>query len=291
VFSLPVEMSGFYKKNIRYIEESAANPDRRRYIMPNEAPRHYIDLDDYGDSALQKIPRHWNKAVEKYGQDSLNAHGTLPWTIQSFYLQLKDAFLLKDPEKILRLSSDLGHYVADAHVPLHTTKNYDGQLTGQIGIHSFWESRLPELFSADYDFYTGKAHYISNVQLEAWKIIDHTHQAVDSVLNLEKKLSEKFSYQKFNFETLGKKTVKVFSHDYSKAYHDLLSGMVERQMRKSILMVGSLWYTAWIDAGQPDLKPLNNYKPSEEELKQREEELKNWKKERTKILRDTLHLH
>src|SRR5690242_16771149 len=140
-------MVPFYKKNIRYIEESAVNPDRRRYIAPDEAPRHFIDLDNYGDSAIFKLPRYWNQAVEKFGEDSLNAHGILPWNIQRVYLQLKDAFFIRNPDRILKLSADLGHYIADAHVPLHTTRNYNGQLTNQIGIHAFWESRLPELFS------------------------------------------------------------------------------------------------------------------------------------------------
>jgi len=277
VFTLPVEMITFYKKNIRSIEEDAVNPDRRRYINPDEAPRHYIDLDDYGDSAAFYLPKYWKEAVEKFGEDTLKAHGILPWNINRVYYELKDAFFVRDPEKILRLSADLGHYVADAHVPLHTTKNYDGQLTGQNGIHAFWESRLPELFSDQYDFFVGKAEHLDNVQLAAWKIITHTNQALDSVLRFEKQLSEKWGDKKFNFESQGRQTVKVFSEDYSKAYHQLLSGMVERQIRAAILMTGSIWYTAWVDAGQPDLKSLIDYKPSQEEIKKREEELKKWK--------------
>ncbi|MBS1486066.1 MAG: S1/P1 Nuclease [Bacteroidetes bacterium] len=291
VFTLPAQMSIFYKKNIRYIEEAAVNPDRRRYILPDEAPRHYIDLEEYGDSAVYKLPRYWKQAVEKFGEDSLQAHGILPWAIQLFYLRLKDALAIRDPEKILKYSADLGHYVADAHVPLHTTKNYDGQLTGQTGLHAFWESRLPELFYSDYNFYTGKAQYISNVSAEVWKTIAQTNQALDSVLRFEKLLSEKTGNNKFNFETKGKQTIKVFSYDYAKAYHDLLQGMVERQMRRSIWLTGSLWYSAWVDAGQPDLKMLINYKPSDEELKARVVELKKWKEERTKIFRDTLHAY
>jgi hypothetical protein len=165
VFTLPVEMIGFYKKNIQYISEASVNPDRRRYAVPEEAPRHYIDLDEYGDSAAYKLPRYWKEAVEKFGEDSLMMHGIVPWHIYRVYFQLKDAFLLKDPDRILRLSADIGHYIADANVPLHTTKNYDGQLTNQIGIHAFWESRLPELFFNEYDFYVGKAEHINNVQL------------------------------------------------------------------------------------------------------------------------------
>ena len=277
VFTLPVEMIGFYKKNIRSIEEDAVNPDRRRYIIPDEAARHYIDLDDYGDSAVFRLPKYWKDAVEKFGEDSLRSHGILPWQINRVYFELKDAFAVRDPDKILRLSADLGHYVADAHVPLHTTKNYDGQLTKQNGIHAFWESRLPELFYDQYDFFVGKAERLDNVQLTAWKIIAHTNQALDSVLQFEKQLSQKWGDKKFNFESQGRQTIKVFSADYSKAYHQLLSGMVERQMRAAVLMTGSIWYTAWVDAGQPDLKSLIHYKPSQEEIKMREEELKKWK--------------
>lgn len=60
----------------------------------------------------------------------------------------------------------------------------------------------------------------------------------------------------------------------------MLSGMVERRMRASVLMIGSIWYSAWVDAGQPDLKSLIDYKPSEEEIKMREEDLRKWKEEK-----------
>jgi hypothetical protein len=280
VFTLPTEMIGFYKKNIQYVSEAAVNPDRRRYAVPEEAPRHYIDLDEYGDSAAHKLPRYWKEAVEKLGEDSLMVHGIVPWHIYRTYFQLKEAFLLKDPDRILRLSADIGHYIGDAHVPLHTTKNYDGQLTDQVGIHGFWESRLPELFFNEYDFYVGKAEHIDNVQLAAWDAVVHANSALDSVLRLERQLFTKMGARKFNFEAKGKQTVKVFSLEYSKAYHQLLSGMVERQFRASVKMTGDVWYTAWIDAGQPNLKELIDYKPSEQELKRRMEELKKWREEK-----------
>lgn len=280
VFTLPPEMSGFYKKNLDYITDAAVNPDRRRYAVPEEAPRHYIDLDVYGDSAAYKLPRYWNDAVAKLGEDSLTKHGIVPWHLNRVYFQLREAFLLKDPASILRLSADLGHYVGDAHVPLHTTKNYDGQLTDQIGIHGFWESRLPELFFNEYDFFVGPARHINNVQLAVWETIAKTNQALDSVLRFEKELSVKMPTRKFNFETKGKQTVKVFSYEYAQRYHQMLNGMVERQFRASVKMTGDLWYTAWVDAGQPNLKELINYQPTEQELAQRREELKKWREER-----------
>jgi hypothetical protein len=285
VFTLPIEMIGFYKANIEYLTEASVNPDRRRYAVVAEAPRHYIDLDDYGDSALYKLPRYWNEAVAKFGEDTLVARGIVPWYINKMYFQLRDAFLLRDPEKILKTSADIGHYIADANVPLHTTSNYDGQLTSQIGIHAFWESRLPELFFDEYDFFVGKAAYKNNVQLAAWQAIAQANHALDSVLRLERELSLKVGDQKFNFETKGKQTVKVYSAAYAKKYHQLLSGMIERQMRRSIKLVGDIWYTAWVDGGQPDLQALIKYKPTEKELETRAAELKKWKQERLKDTR------
>jgi hypothetical protein len=278
VFTLPPDMIGFYKKNISYITEAAVNPDRRRYSVPEEAARHYIDLDRFGDSALYKMPRYWNAAVEKYSEDTLKAYGILPWHIQRMFLQLKEAFMVKDPARILRISAEIGHYIGDAHVPLHTTENYNGQLTGQEGIHGFWESRLPELYFEQYDFFVGQAVYLSNPQLEAWKAIESSHLALDSVLRYEKELAAKFGDKKYSFETKGKQTVKVYSRGYSRAYHEVLSGMVERQMRTCIRRIGSFWYTAWIDAGQPDIKFLIDYTPTEEELRKNREELEAWKK-------------
>ncbi|MBX2901084.1 MAG: S1/P1 Nuclease [Cyclobacteriaceae bacterium] len=282
VFTLPAEMAVFYKKNLQYLTEAAVNPDRRRYAIANEAPRHYIDLDDYGDSALYKLPRYWSQAVALWGEEELNARGILPWHIHRVYLQLKEAFLLKDPDRILRLSADLGHYVADAHVPLHTTRNYDGQLTGQSGIHGLWESRLPELFFEEYELYVGPATYLPNVQLAAWDFIKASNQAVDSVLWLERELATSQNESKFSFESKGKQTVKVYSESYAASYNKLLHGMVERLFRLSIKRTGDIWYTAWVDAGQPDLKKLIDYKPSAEELEKRKQELLLWREQTVK---------
>ena len=268
VFSLPPEMIGFYKKHISYIAEKAVNPDMRRYIIDAEAPRHYIDLDVYGDSAVYSLPRYWKDAVVRYGEDSLQDYGIVPWHIAAVKHWLTQAFLNRDVDAILRLSADLGHYVGDANVPLHTTENYNGQLTGQYGIHGFWESRLPELFFESYDLFVGKAEYESNPQLRAWEAVKDAHLALDSVLLFEKELTEKFDdSKKYSFEERGQTLVRVYSYGFSKAYHRRLNGMVERQLRKAIKMTADLWYTAWVDGGQPDLKNLVDIMPQDEELK------------------------
>ena len=290
VFTLPPEMIGFYKRHLDYIVAASINPDRRRYAVKDEAPRHYIDLDDYGDSALMKLPKYWRDAVDSLGEDSLNAHGIVPWYIPHMVHRLKEAFFLNDPEKILKYSAELGHYIADANVPLHTTKNHNGQLTGQHGIHGFWESRLPELFSGEYNFFVGRAEYVANPQERAWEAVSQAHQAVDSVLNEERILSINHANTKYNYETKGKQTVRVYAFDFSRRYHTRMNGMVERQMRASIKMIGDLWYTAWVDAGQPNLQRLIDYEPAEEERKRRQEELVQWRKQ-VYSSRDHEHSH
>ncbi len=277
VFTLPPEMIGFYKHHIDFITKTSVNPDKRRFSVVDEAPRHYIDLDHYGDSVLQIMPRSWNDAVNKFSEDTLKAYGIVPWHVNRVYYQLREAFLLEDPQRILRLSADLGHYIGDAHVPLHTTENYNGQLTGQEGIHGFWESRLVELFSSEYDFLVGRATYVSNPQERIWQVVEESHHLKDSVLLEEKKLSEKFGERRFSYETKGRQTVKVYSESYSKAYHNVLRGMVERRMRSAVHTVGSFWFSAWVDAGQPDLKRLLDYTPDAAELEARKAEIESWK--------------
>ncbi|HEU5148633.1 MAG TPA: zinc dependent phospholipase C family protein [Chryseosolibacter sp.] len=277
VFTLPPDLIGFYKKHIATITEASVNPDRRRYAVPEEGARHFMDVDHYGDSVVEGMPRNWFDASEAFEEDTLKDHGILPWHIYAMYLRLRDAFMVRDPGLIIKISAELGHYVADAHVPLHTTKNYNGQLTGQEGIHGFWESRLPEVFSNEYDFMVGRAEYLNDPRQAAWDIVMSSHALVDAVLNKEKELERQYAEKKYSFEQRGNTTVKVYAMEYTAAYHRALDGMVEAQMRASIKMIGSYWLTAWIDAGQPDMRKLIHYSPSEEELARNRAELEEWK--------------
>ncbi len=286
VFTLPPEMIGFYKHFVQEIKENAVNPDRRRYAVKNEAPRHYIDLDVYGDSALYKIPRYWKSAVKKYSEDTLLAYGVVPWHINLMKYSLTKAFENKDAAAILRLSADIGHYIADAHVPLHTTENYNGQLTNQLGIHGLWESRLPELFAEDYDFFVGKAKYVDKPQNTAWEIITASHLALDSVLSFEKQLTEKFGQgKKYSYEERGGINTRVYSREFSQAYHKMLNNMVERRMRSSINMVGSFWYTCWVDGGQPDLDLLKNQYDGKNQFDLKKQ-IQKWRKNKVVKSRD-----
>jgi len=274
VFTLPPEMIKFYKKNIEFITEHAVDPDKRRYASKGEAPRHYIDIDHYvhdGEDLFEVVPKKWYDAVNKFTEDTLQAYGIVPWHVNVMVMRLTKAFQDMDYDRILRVSADLGHYIGDSHVPLHTTENYNGQLTGQRGIHGFWESRLPELKSKDYDYFVGRADYVENILNDEWETVRQSFAAKDSVLDLERKLNDEFpTDQKYAFENRGQTLMKTYSEEYSTAYHDMLNGMVERRLTQAIIKVGSYWYTAWVNAGQPDLNELLEKQPSEELAKEDE---------------------
>ena len=274
VFTLPPEMIGFYKKNIEFITAHAVDPDKRRYASKDEAPRHYIDIDHYvkeGENPFEIVPQKWSEAVAKYSEDTLQAYGIVPWHISNMTVWLTKAFESGDLRRILSLSADIGHYIADAHVPLHTTENYNGQLTGQRGIHGLWESRIPELTADDFDYLVGRAKYINSPLEAAWNAVEESHSYLDSVLLLEKKVSLLTpTDQKYTIEARGTSNVRQYSTYFALQYNQRMGDMVEKRMREAIYLIGSIWYTAWVNAGQPDLEKRTDAKeqnqPTEEEM-------------------------
>ncbi|HSB91509.1 MAG TPA: zinc dependent phospholipase C family protein [Flavitalea sp.] len=270
VFLLPPEMLALFKPNIDFLIEHSVDPDKRRYIVPGEGPRHYIDLDHYGNYPFNDLPRQYSKAIAKFGTDSLQAHGVGPWWLQVMVGRLTEAFRTKDKNRILKLAAETGHYMADLHVPLHTSSNHNGQFTNQAGIHGFWESRVPELLAErEWDFWIGHAAYIDDLLGFTWNRVLESAAATDSVLKFEKLLSDKFREdKKYSFEWRNGKTIRQYSSAFTIAYNRRLNGMVERRMRQAIFSVASIWYTAWINAGQPELASLSDQGISIEDLKE-----------------------
>ena len=278
VFMLPPEMMILFKPNIVFLSEHAIDPDKRRYAVADEGPRHYIDIDKYGQYPYPELPRRWEDAVNKFGKDSLMQHGIVPWHIQVMLQRLTAAFKEKNFSRIMKNSAEIGHYIADAHVPLHASSNHNGQFTNQKGIHGFWESRAPELLAEkQWDFFIGKAQYLKNPGEFIWARVLESALAADSVLRFEKDLTNQFSAdQKYSFEERNGVVIRQYSTAFTLAYNNKLDGMIERRMRQSIAAIASFWYTAWINAGQPDLKGLTKQKLSDNELKEFEELNARW---------------
>jgi len=283
VFTLPVEIIGFFKENIDYITDHSVDADKRRHAVEDEAPKHYIDIDHYCNFPHACVPKDWQQAVEKFSADTLQAYGTSPWNLVFSYKDLVKAFQSLNTNRILRECADFGHYLADIHVPLHTTVNYNGQLTDQKGIHAFWETRVPELLGEDYDYFVGKAVYINNIEAKIWEIVYESSAAVDSVLSFEKQLNQEFDSDKIKtFEERAQTVTETYSEGYTVAYNKMLLDMTERRLRTSVINLGSFWFSAWIDAGQPDLSKLTAYKITEEEIKAQEELDRQYKNEKIK---------
>jgi hypothetical protein len=284
VFLLPPQMLVLYKPNIDFITTHAVDPDMRRNVVAEEAPRHYIDIDNYGTYPYAELPRKWSDAVAKYGEDTLLANGIVPWHVQTMLNRLTEAFKAKNFLQIMKNSADIGHYIADTHVPLHTNSNHNGQLTDQKGIHGFWESRVPELLAdKEFNFFIGKAQYIKNPGEYIWARVLESGKAADSVLLFEKELTKQFPPdKKYAFETRNNIVVKQYSSAFTIAYNKKVDGMVERKMRLAIFSVASFWYTAWVNAGQPDLTDLAKQKFSEADVKEFEKLNETWKNGKVK---------
>ncbi|MEJ8817810.1 zinc dependent phospholipase C family protein [Lacibacter sp. H407] len=279
VFLLPPDMIGFYKTHIDFLTEHSVDPDKRRYAIPEEGPRHYIDIDHYGSFPFSELPHNYDSAVAKFSADTVNTYGIVPWWVQTMLWRLTSAFKEKNQVKILKLSAEIGHYIADAHVPLHASHNHNGQFTNQNGIHGFWESRVPELLAEkEFDFWMDKAEHIKNPGQFIWARVLESAAAADTVLRYEKELTQSFpADQKYSFENRNGITIRTYSTAFTTTYNNKLNGMIERRMRQSIFAVASFWYTAWINAGQPDLKKLSNKEFTAEELKEFEELNNNWR--------------
>jgi hypothetical protein len=279
VFLLPPEMMVLYKPNIGFLSEHAVDPDKRRYLLKEEGVRHYIDIDQYGKYPFKELPRKWNEASAKFGEEALRANGIVPWWILIMLQRLTNAFKEKNEGAILKLSAEIGHYIADSHVPLHACHNHNGQFTGQKGIHGFWESRVPELLAdKEFSFFIGKAGYLFDPSKYIWGRVLESAAAADSVLAFEKKLSDVFATdQKFAFEVRNNVMVRQYSTAFTIAYNQKLNGMIERRMRQSVYSVSSFWYTAWVNAGQPDLKNLVKKEFSPDDLHEFEELNSHWK--------------
>jgi hypothetical protein len=293
VFALPDDMRPFFYNHIDFITEEAVIPDQRKYTINDKAefPRHFIDLELFGDGSVAGLPASMQEVKSKYADTFLNRAGILPWYILEMQEKLTKAFKAGSKTEILFLAADLGHYIGDATMPLHTSLNHNGQLTGQKGIHGFWEGQLPEIFGSGYNLYTGSARYIDNIKEETWKLIDSTHQLADSLLAIDRALAAGLPKDSIYVMDAGGHIATnrfgdlIHSRAYAARYHEHLNGMIERQLRKAIAETASYWYTAWVNAGKPDLAQLDPEELTKRNKKDLARDLKLWQKGKVDMFR------
>ena len=121
-------------------------PDQYWKSGPNaykEKTQHWFQPDSYDENnsdQLKTFPRKYSEATRKYTEPAVISAGTAPWRIKQFYDLAVTAFRNRDYPRGLQLAGTMSHYIGDLSQPLHVSKNYDGQLTNNPGIHKFFET-------------------------------------------------------------------------------------------------------------------------------------------------------
>jgi hypothetical protein len=259
IYQLPKSIRPFFYQHKDKLVYDAPRPDIRRNQDSTEATKHFIDLEMYGSNAANNMPLDWNEAIKKYTRDSLLKYGYVPYHVIYMKGKLTDAFKAQNKDSILFYASDLGHYISDANVPLHTTVNYDGQLTNQKGMHSLWESMIPEIEITHYNLYSKhKASYLKNPEQAIWGAVRTAAALVPEMLAKEKELSLSFTdAQKYRVQIRRGKEYKSYTSDFAKAYAGSLKSSINDQLLASANLIADFYYTAWVDAGRPDLNELH----------------------------------
>lgn len=140
--TLPPNLRTWYLNREPEFTQASLEPDLWKERDPAEATRHRIFCETYGGAA--SVPVQASIAKQHVGAWAFEAGGQLPWVIAERYRLLVRAFQGGDPKAVVAASGWLCHYIADAQVPLHTTRNRNGKETAQKGVHKRWETKLLE---------------------------------------------------------------------------------------------------------------------------------------------------
>ncbi len=286
VYQLPKHLRQFFFFNIDSLTHNSIRPDKRRYSDKGENPKHFIDLEAYGENAISNMPVDFKMAIKRYSFDTLKKYGYVPYQVLIEYDSLVLAFQQKNANSIIFYADDLAHYIEDANVPLHTTTNYDGQLTNQKGLHALWESTIPELELSNYNLYRKhKATYIKDKCAVIWQAIHQAHALLPAMFEKEKEVAKGFPGDAKYVDVVryGRKT-KLYTDAFAKKYAVALGSTISDQLIYSTNMVCDFWYSAWVDAGKPNLKSL--YQFNKKNKRKLSKELKVYKK--NNLLPDSL---
>lgn len=236
---LPGPFQGFGQW-VADLEDLSTAPDERKCCVPGESIKHYIDIDDYPEFFTGLLPHSYAEMVAQYGLSRVEDNGTVPWAVEASYRDLVATFEHQDWELAVISAADLGHYVADSHNPMHLTLNYNGQLTGQYGIHSRHESEMTGRHLAELEPAPGTVTLIADPLEAAFDWINEVYLGVDLILAADLVA-----------------TAAAGGSTSSTTYFNRLWLEVGEEtqfwVRDASLTLASLWYSAWVEAGSPPL--------------------------------------
>ena len=237
---LPPEIRPFFQKYEPSIVEHAIDPDLWRTVgWLEEPPRHFVDMDAYGAYPFKDLPHAYDDAVTRYGLEFVQKNGTLPWRSEEIYKKLVEAFTQKAPyarENIKLFASVMAHYAADAHVPFHAALNYDGQLTGQWGIHSRFESELFDRYQSRLQLSPKLPASVGNPREFIFDTLTASFPLVQPVLDADKAA------------VAGR---EVYDDAYFDQFFSTVKPILEKRLSDSIADVAAMIAAAWVEAGRP----------------------------------------
>jgi len=222
------------------LEALATAADERKCCVAGENIRHYIDIDDYSEFHAGTFPHGYPDAVSRYGVSRLESNGIGPWALETSYGQMVAAFADGNWTAAVAAAGDIGHYAGDLHQPLHLTTNFDGQESGQSGVHSRYESRMTGRHMAEFTPFPGAASLLSNPLERVFDWIGTTYPGVNRILAADRAAKN----------AAGGSTS-------SDAYYNVLWEEIGQDtwywIGGASLDIAALWYTAWVEAGSPAL--------------------------------------
>lgn len=234
---LPAEMKDFRQWS-DYITSHASDPDYRKGDNDDEAPKHFIDIDNYYEfQRTGQIDTSFDAMVKKHGYNFVIDQGILPWAILRTYDSLKSNIGKRNWDRSKYFAADLGHYIADAFMPLHLTVNYNGYNTGQSGVHSRYETKMVDAYQNYIIIRDSAATDIDNVTASVFNMIYRNYRYVDSVLAADKKASAEAG--------------NTNTDSYYKKLWTYSGGFTNRLFSGASVTLASYIYSAWVEAGKP----------------------------------------
>jgi hypothetical protein len=258
---LPLELRPLFEKNRAMVVERAIDPDTWRTAgFAEEPPNHFLDIDweGYGKYPFAALPRSYDEAVAKFGKDRITQEGTLPWRTEEMYGNLRRAFESLGRGNtfaqmdVLLLSAALAHYISDAHVPLHGVSNYNGQLSGQNGVHDRWESTMFERYRTRLTIAPKPIPPIANPRDFVFDRVLEDAQLVPALL-------------KADADAIGNRD--TYDDAYYDAFFSAHRRVMEDRLDKSIAAVAAIIAGAWEAAGKP-VVPVTATSPLERRRRQ-----------------------
>jgi hypothetical protein len=247
---LPPEIRPFFEKYRVSIVEHAIDPDLWRNVGfdADESPRHFVDMDAYGPPPFAELPRDYDTAIKRYGREFVTKNGLLPWRAQEIHAKLVEAFTQKatySRDNIKYFSAYLGHYLSDAQVPFHAALNHDGQLTGQWGIHSRFESETFERYRDSFEVKPKPLFAVPSSRDLAFDSLAASFGHVQAILDAD---------------VTAVKGRTMYDDAYYSMFYGKVKPIIEARLADSITAVASAITSAWEQAGRPNL-PVDAPRP------------------------------